>query len=437
MKTNVPISIITGYLGSGKTTLINHILTNAEGYKIAVIVNDIGEVNIDAELIEKGGVVSNKNEDLVSLSNGCICCTLRKDLIEQIMQLVSSDKFDHIFIEASGICEPIPIAQSICFIENSCREQYGIIPCKLDAVISVVDAFRMSEEFDNGNALIHNVQEEDVENIVIKQIEFCDILILNKSNLINEEKLNQVRQIIKALQPNAKLIETNYSKVDLKDILDTNLFDFDKAISSAGWIQEFENDKQELEEKERKHHKHNHDEKCHCNHDHEHDEHCSCGHNHKHEKEECYHNHKHGEHCSCGHHHEHGEHCTCNQCKGEKDEFKINTFVYYRRKPFDREKFENFMKENYGKKIIRTKGLVYFSNEPDRMYIYEQAGSQKVLEDNGLFYATLPKNQLEQLKKDPKFMEIWDDEYGDRLIKLVFIGQNMPKDDIIRVLDEI
>lgn len=448
----IPISVVTGYLGSGKTTLINHILSNAQGYKVAVIVNDIGEINIDAELIQKGGVVSSKNDDLVSLSNGCICCTLKKDLIEQIMTLVNSKKFDHIFIEASGICEPIPIAQSVCYIEDYFNQQTGFSPCKLDAVISVVDALRMSEEFENGNRLIQKSAKDDIENIVIKQIEFCDVLILNKTSLIAPGKLNQVRQIVQALQPNAKLIETDFSNVDLKDILDTNLFNFEKAVSSAGWIKEFEADEQEVEEKEHKHHHHEHDEKCHCHDDdeHDHDEECHC---HDDEDEECHCNehgekchchdddeddHNHDEECHCHeHHHKHGEGCTCNACRGEADEFKITTYVYYRRKGFDRNKFNDFLKENFGRQIIRTKGMVYFTDEPDMMYVYEQAGSQKVLSQNGPFYATMPQSEIDLALKDPEFSKIWDEEFGDRMIKLVFIGQNLPKQTIKERLDTI
>lgn len=428
----IPVSIITGYLGSGKTTLINHILANAKGYKIAVIVNDIGEVNIDAELIAKGGVVSSQGQDLVALSNGCICCTLRKDLIEQVMGLVNSGKFDHIMIEASGICEPIPIAQSICYIENACKQQFGFSPCKLDAVISVVDALRMSDEFEDGSSLLNKANaEDDISNIVINQIEFCDVLILNKSSLIAEEKLDKVRKIVKALQPNAKLIETDFSNVDLDEILDTNLFDFEKAVSSAGWISEFEKDKQEVEEKEHKHHHHDHDDDEHEHHHHDDEHECHC--------------HEHGEECHCHdhddehehHHHHHGEGCTCNACRGEADEFKITTFVYYRRKPFNKKKFETFTEKDFGRKIIRTKGMVYFDNELDTMYIYEQAGKQKSLQDNGPFVASMSKQDINQAMQDPTFKEIWDEAYGDRMIKLVFIGQNLNKYEIINMLDEI
>lgn len=440
MQKIIPISIITGYLGSGKTTLINHILANAKGYKIAVIVNDIGEVNIDAELIAKGGVVSSKGEDLVSLSNGCICCTLRKDLIEQVMSLVNSGKFDHIMIEASGICEPIPIAQSIYYIESSCQQQFGFTPCKLDAVISVVDALRMSDEFDDGASLVKdNKSEDDICNIVINQIEFCDVLILNKSSLISEEKLNKVRKIVKALQPNAKLIETDFSNVDIDAILDTNLFNFEKAVSSAGWITEFEKDKQEIEEKEHKKHEHDHehDEDCHQHHDDDDNHECHC-----HDDEDSHecHCHEEGHECHChdnDHEHHHGEGCNCNACKGEADEFKINTFVYYRRKPFNKNKFDDFTKLDFGRKIIRTKGMVYFDNDLDTMYIYEQAGKQKVLQDNGPFVASMSKQDIKQAMNDPSFAEIWDDKYGDRMIKLVFIGQNLKKHEIVDILDKI
>lgn len=436
----IPISIITGYLGSGKTTLINHILSNAKGYKIAVIVNDIGEVNIDAELIQQGGVVSSQGQDLVALSNGCICCTLRKDLIEQVLSLVNSGKFDYIMIEASGICEPIPIAQSVYYIQSSCEQQFGFSPCKLDAVISVVDALRMSDEFDDGAYLTEeNKQEDDIANIVINQIEFCDVLILNKTSLISEEKLEKVRKIVKALQPNAKLIETDFSIVDLDSILNTNAFDFEKAVSSAGWIEEFEKDKQEVEEKAHKHEHHHHDDD---DDDEDEHEHCHC----HEEGHEC-HCHEHGDgECHCHddddeehehHHHHHGEGCTCNACRGEADEFKITTFVYYRRKPFDRNKFDAFMQKDFGRKIIRTKGMVYFDDEKDTLYIYEQAGKQKVLQPSGNFVASMSKQEIAQAMQDPSFSEIWDDEYGDRMIKLVFIGQNLNKKEICHMLDEI
>ena len=423
-----PITLVTGYLGSGKTTLLNHILTNTQGYKVAVIVNDIGEVNIDADLIEKGGIVNKKEESLVALQNGCICCTLRQDLIDQIHDIVKQNKFDHIIIEASGICEPIPIAQTIHFLTESFKQQGMPIFCKLDAIVSVVDAYRMAQEFGCGSELTKkDISEDDIENLVIQQIEFCDVLILNKINEVSSVELDKVKRIVKNLQPKAKIIETNFSKVDMSEILDTDLFNFENLLSSAGWFQELDKDHESREE----HHKHHHE-----HHEHKHEDHHKhhCEHNHEHEEEceECKHHH---------HEHEHHEHCHCH-CHdhehGTTEEYGIGTFVYFRRKPFDRLKFEDFVSRDYGKQIIRTKGLVYFENNKDMSYVYEQAGKQKLLSENGPWYATLPKYQIEQLLlNDEKFRHDWDPTYGDRMIKLVFIGQHLDKEKIANELDKI
>jgi len=420
-----PITLVTGYLGSGKTTLLNHILTNTQGYKVAVIVNDIGEVNIDADLIEKGGIVNKKEESLVALQNGCICCTLRQDLIDQIHDIVKQNKFDHIIIEASGICEPIPIAQTIHFLTESFKQQGMPIFCKLDAIVSVVDAYRMAQEFGCGAELTKkDISEDDIENLVIQQIEFCDVLILNKINEVSAVEFDKVKRIVKNLQPKAKIIETNFSKVDMSEILDTNLFDFENLLSSAGWFQELDKDHESREE----HHKHNHEkhENDHCHHNHEKHEHYH-HHDNDEECEECKHNHHEHCHCHC-HNHEHGT----------TEEYGIGTFVYFRRKPFDRLKFEDFVSRDYGKQIIRTKGLVYFENNKDMSYVYEQAGKQKMLTENGPWYATLPKYQIEQLLlNDEKFRHDWDPTYGDRMIKLVFIGQHLDKEKIANELDKI
>ena len=405
----IPITLVTGYLGSGKTTLLNHILTNTKGYKVAVIVNDIGEVNIDADLIEKGGIVGKKEENLVALQNGCICCTLRKDLIEQIHDIVKQRKFDHIIIEASGICEPIPIAQTLTFLTDSFRQKHMPIFCKLDAVISVVDALRMVQEFGCGEELTkQDIGEDDIENLVIQQIEFCDILILNKISEVSKVELDRVKKIIKNIQPKAKLIEADYSNVEMKDILDTNLFDMENALTSSGWFNALDQDVEDADHQEEHthHEEHDHD-------DHEHDDDKNNHHEHHHE-----HNHD----------HEHGE----------TEEYGIGTFVYYRRRPFDRLKFEDWAQKDYGKQIIRTKGLVYFAGDNRMSYVYEQAGKQKVLTENGPWYATLPRYQIEQmLLNDERFRHDWDPQYGDRMIKLVFIGQHINKQAITDELDKI
>ncbi len=406
----IPITLVTGYLGSGKTTLLNHILTNTKGYKVAVIVNDIGEVNIDADLIEKGGIVGKKEENLVALQNGCICCTLRQDLIEQIHDIIKQRKFDHIIIEASGICEPIPIAQTLTFLTDSFRQKHMPIFCKLDAVISVVDALRMVQEFGCGEELTkQDIGEDDIENLVIQQIEFCDILILNKVSEVSKVELDRVKKIIKNIQPKAKLIEADYSNVEMKDILDTNLFDMENALTSSGWFNALDQDVEDADHHEEHTHHEGHDH----NDEQEHDDNKNSHHEHHHE-----HNHD----------HEHGE----------TEEYGIGTFVYYRRRPFDRLKFEDWTQKDYGKQIIRTKGLVYFAGDNRMSYVYEQAGKQKVLTENGPWYATLPRYQIEQmLLNDERFRHDWDPQYGDRMIKLVFIGQHINKLLITDELDKI
>lgn len=424
----IPITLVTGYLGSGKTTLLNHILSNTKGYKVAVIVNDIGEVNIDADLIEKGGVVNKKEESLVALQNGCICCTLRKDLIEQLHDIIKQKKFDHIIIEASGICEPIPIAQTINFLTESFKAKKMPVYCKLDAIISVVDALRMVQEFGCGDELIKSgIVEEDIENLVIQQIEFCDILILNKVSEVSKDELERVKRIIKNLQPKAKLIEADYSNVDIKEILDTNLFDMENVLTSAGWFQEIEKDIDETDAK-KDHHEHededNDDDEDEDDDDHSHHKHHNHDDDDEDEEDDEHHDHKHH------HHHRHDG--------GETEEYGIGTFVYFRRKPFDRLKFEDWTQKDYGKQIIRTKGLVYFSDNNRMSYVYEQAGKQKVLSENGPWYATLPRYQIEQLLlNDEKFRKDWDDIYGDRMIKLVFIGQHIDKKKISEELDKV
>lgn len=415
MKT-VPITLITGYLGSGKTTLINYLLKNAGGYKMAVIVNDIGEVNIDADLIQKGGVVAEKDDNLVALQNGCICCTLKKDLIEQLAALIKTRKFDHILIEASGICEPVPIAQTITYLEQQFERRGMPKFCKLDAVVSVTDALRLADEFGCGATLEKAKRgEEDIENLVIQQLEFCDIVLLNKASDVTADQLAAIKAIIRKLQPNATIIDTNYCRIDVKSILDTGLFDFEKAVNSAGWMQEFDDPDNEHDADDEHHHHHDDDDD-EGEHEHHHD----------------HHEHEHHHH----HHHEHG--VGENDDSGTAEEYGIGTYVYYRRRPFDRLRFEDWANKDYGRMIIRSKGLVYFTDENDMSYVYEQAGKQKYLSENGPWYATMPAREIDRLlATDPKFAHDWDMEYGDRMIKLVFIGQNLDRSALKAELDKI
>lgn len=406
---SVPITLITGYLGSGKTTLINHILKNAKGHKMAVIVNDIGEVNIDADLIEGNGVVSSKDDNLVALSNGCICCTLKKDLINQLADLVKQEKFDHILIEASGICEPVPIAQTITYMEQEFQKQELPRFYYLDAIISVTDALRLRDEFGCGDTLKEAARgEENLENLVIQQIEFCDIVLLNKVSLVTPEELRKVKMAVKALQPDATIIDADYCNVDINELIDTDLFDFDKASGSAAWIREFEDWSTDVE---------HHD-------DDDEDE----------DEDEDEHEHEHE------HHHHHHHHGIENEEEGTALEYDINTFVYYRRRAFNQKAFEKWAKDESGKHhIIRSKGIVYFDDELDNIYVYESAGSQITLTmSRKWFSATLSNRQLKYLREnDENFAHDWDDEYQDRLVKLVFIGQNLDEKAIRKELDRI
>ena len=428
----VPVLLLTGYLGSGKTTLLNKILANKKGIKFAVIVNDIGEVNIDAALIEKGGVVGQKDDSLVSLQNGCICCTLKMDLVEQLKEIVDMKRFDYIVIEASGICEPAPIAQTICSIP-SLGPQYiknGIL--RLDSIVTVVDALRMKDEFANGSDLMkQDIDEEDLASLVIQQMEFCNIILLNKAAEVEPKELEHLKQIIRAIQPKAEIFECNYGDVDLDLIVNTHKFDWQTVATSAGWIQEIESERNgENEEEEDEHH--HHEEEEHEHHHHDEDEH---EHHHDHEHED--HEHDHDHHDEHGHHHHH-DHDHEHE-GGEVEEYGIGTFVYYRRKPFDLSLFDEFVARKWPRDVVRAKGICYFADERDMCYVFEQAGQQKTVKQAGQWLATMPADQLAELRKNnPQLEKEWDDEYGDRMIKLVFIGQHIKeqKDAIIAELDK-
>lgn len=368
----LPVLLLTGYLGSGKTTLVNRMLSNRSGIKFAVIVNDIGEVNIDADLIQKGGVVGKSDESLVALQNGCICCTLKVDLINQIRDIALQDRFDYLVIEASGICEPEPIAQSICTIPQLAR---------LDSIVTVVDALRLRDEFGCGESLVRkDIGEEDLASLVIQQIEFCNVIVLNKASEVLPEELNRIRCIVKALQPAAQIIDADWCDIDMDRILDTKEFDFDKVAASATWIHEVES-----------HHDHHED----------------------------------------GHHHDHED-----EDEGEAEEYGISTFVYYRRPPLDLNCFDNFVAKRWPSNIIRAKGICYFSEEFDTCYVFEQAGRQMSLRNAGLWYATMPEDELQaMMEREKGLADDWDPFYGDRMIKLVFIGQHLDRKAIEKELD--
>lgn len=415
MKKDIPVLLLTGYLGSGKTTLLNRILTNERGIRFAVIVNDIGEVNIDASLIQKGGVVGKKDTgDLVALQNGCICCTLKMDLVEQLSEITSAGTFDYIVIEASGICEPAPIAQTICSIPNMEAKytRHGVP--RLDCIATVVDALRLKSEFACGDALKRKgLDEDDIENLVIEQIEFCNIILLNKISEVTPEEAGRIRAIIRALQPKARIIECDYCDIDLTLLLNTGLFDFEKVATSAAWIEAIEghgdedDDDEEDEDEHEHHHHHEHEEHEHEDHHHEHEDHDHHGHH---------------------HHHHHGE--------GEVEEYGIQTFVYYRRPGFDINKFDHFISAKWPSNVIRCKGVLYFRHNRDMSFLFEQAGVQKKLTEAGFWFATAPAEELEVLmEQEPGLARDWDPKYGDRMVKLVFIGQNLDKKAISDALD--
>ena len=424
---NIPVLLLTGYLGSGKTTLLNRILSNRKGIRFAVIVNDIGEVNIDAELIQRGGVVAQSDDNLIALQNGCICCSLKMDLVEQLRDLCSQQCFDYIVIEASGICEPAPIAQTICSYNSLIASSPHCPSPKLDAVVTVVDALRLRDEFVDQLSPIANgslpiAQTEDLAALVVEQIEFCNLILLNKVSEVTIEEREHIRAILRSIQAKAKIIDCDYCDVPFGEILDTELFDFDDVATSATWIQKVEAD---VEEDHHYHHHHGH-----CSHyegELEGVHHCE----HHHEHSEC-----HDPHCHChDHHHECDDpHCHCHN---HGDEYGISTFVYYRRRPFDLARFDEFVARHWDKNIIRCKGMCYFQEEYDMCYLFEQAGKQFNLKQAGTFYATMPQDELMQMMaRDPMLQRDWDEHYGDRMQKLVFIGQHLDRHAIEHALDE-
>lgn len=417
----IPVLLLTGYLGSGKTTLLNKILANQKGIKFAVIVNDIGEVNIDAALIEQGGVVGKKDDSLVALQNGCICCTLKMDLVEQLKEIVDMQKFDYIVIEASGICEPAPIAQTICSIPTLGPQYIKNGVLKLDSIVTVVDALRMKDEFAGGDDLMKdNIDEEDLASLVIQQIEFCNIILLNKAAEVEPKDLDKLKHIIKAIQPKAEIFECNYGDVDLDKIVNTRKFDWETVATSAGWIQEIEAERNE------DHHEHDdHDDDDHDDDDeHEH-------HHHDHDDE-----HEHDEH-EHHHHHDHDHHHHHHDDEGEAEEYGIGTFVYYSRKPFDLGLFDDFVARKWPRDVVRAKGICYFADERDMCYVFEQAGKQKTVKQAGQWIATMPKDQLDELlAREEQLRKEWDDKVGDRMIKIVFIGQHLQKEAICKELDK-
>ena len=415
----IPVLLLTGYLGSGKTTLLNKILANQKGIKFAVIVNDIGEVNIDAALIEQGGVVGKKDDSLVALQNGCICCTLKMDLVEQLKEIVDMQKFDYIVIEASGICEPAPIAQTICSIPTLGPQYIKNGVLRLDSIVTVVDALRMKDEFAGGDDLMKDyIDEEDLASLVIQQIEFCNIILLNKAAEVEPKDLDKLKHIIKAIQPKAEIFECNYGDVDLDKIVNTRKFDWETVATSAGWIQEIEAERNEDHHKHDDHDDDDHDDE-HEHHHHDHDD------EHEHEEHE-HHHHDHDHH----HHHHHDD-------EGEAEEYGIGTFVYYSRKPFDLGLFDDFVARKWPRDVVRAKGICYFADERDMCYVFEQAGRQKTVKQAGQWIATMPKDQLDELlAREEQLRKEWDDKVGDRMIKIVFIGQHLQKEAICKELDK-
>ncbi len=414
-KKKIPMTLLCGYLGAGKTTLLNQVLTNQKGYKVAVIVNDIGEVNVDAKLIADGAKITDTSS-IVPLTNGCICCTLKSELAQNIENLIKTGKFDYIMIEASGVCEPMPIAQELEMISN------GV----LDNVVGVVDAARLVDEFAGGDALLKDKDEEDIESLLVQQIEFCSTLVINKKDLVSEDQFKKVRKVIEVLHPGVKIIETDHGKVDVAEVLGTGSFDFDAVYASAGWCKQLESgeveDDDDDDDHEHDEHEHHH------GHHHEHDD--DDEHEHHHDDDDDDDEHEHHHH---GHEHHHHEH----RHEGEsEDEYGIGTFIYYRRKPFDRQKLDEYANE-WPRNIIRCKGLMWFADEPEMAWVFETSGRQIQAGYSGQWIAAAPENERKEiLAQNPKIMDEWDPKVGDRMIKLCIIGQKLDKKAISAALDK-
>lgn len=406
-----PVLLLTGYLGSGKTTLLNKILANKKGIRFAVIVNDIGEVNIDADLIEKGGIVGQEDDSLVALQNGCICCTLKMDLVKQLNDIINMKQFDYIVIEASGICEPAPIAQTLTsYPQMIGPEAFKNGIARLDSIVTVVDALRMRDEFGLGQDLMkEHIGEEDLASLVIQQIEFCNIIVLNKASEISDDERAQLKAVIREIQPKAEIIECDYGELNLDRIVNTRSFDFDEVATSARWIEAMEEEMDEHDDDHEHHHDDEHE------HHHEHDDDHHKGHHHHH------------------HHHHHG---LENEESGEALEYGIDTFVYYRRQAMDLAKFDEVVSSKWPRSVIRAKGMCYFQDEPGTCYLFEQAGRQFNITNAGQWYATMPEDELATfLEKNPKARQDWDEQYGDRMQKIVFIGKDMDREAIEAALD--
>ena len=403
-----PVLLLTGYLGSGKTTLLNRILANEKGIRFAVIVNDIGEVNIDADLIEKGGIVGEGDDSLVPLQNGCICCTLKMDLVQQLSDLVSQQRFDYIVIEASGICEPAPIAQTISVYPQMYPNLAIKGVAKLDAIVTVCDALRLRDEFAEGNDLVRqDIGEDDLASLVIQQVEFCNKILLNKASMVTPDELARITAILHEIQPHADIVPCDFCDIDLNTLINTRTFNFDKVATSARWIEAVEGEEFD-------------------DHDDDHDDHDEDEHHHEHDN----HDDHDGHHC---HHHHHG---LENEESGEALEYGISTFVWKRRKPLDMNKFDYIVAKKWPKSVVRCKGLCYFKGEEDFCYVFEQAGKQVQMRNAGQWYATMPADELEKFKQqNPAILRDWDDQYGDRMQKLVFIGQHMDREQIEKDLD--